>query len=387
MGAGVVISRYFGSGQYDKVSKAIHTNVALGIVSGIILTILGVVFTPTILVWMGTDKEVLPQSIIYLRYYFSGALTIVMYNILKGIMNAVGDSKRPLYYLIFSSLLNVVLELLFVGVLGMGVGSSAVATVISQAVSVLLCFKHLLKKGTIYQISFKKLRFHGEMVKEIIKYGVPTGVQNSVIGFANVLVQSNINSFGADAMAACGSYSKIEGFAFVPITCFSMALTTFIGQNLGAGQYERAKEGARFGIACSLIMAEAIGVIVFLGAPYFIAMFNNDPKVVAIGVTQSRTVGLFYFLLSFSHCIAGICRGAGKAVVPMVIMLSIWCVLRIIYITIAMHYSHEIVLLFWAYPITWTISSIIYLIYYLKSDWIHGFDKKIKRGHLCQDAV
>ena len=215
-----------------------------------------------------------------------------------------------------------------------------------------------------------------DMLGEILKYGLPTGAQNSVIGFANVLVQSNINSFGADAMAACGTYSKIEGFAFLPITSFSMALTTYIGQNLGAGEHKRAKQGARFGILTSVTLAELIGVCIFLLAPYLIGFFEDDPEVVRIGVKQCHIEALFYMLLSFSHCIAGICRGAGKAVVPMVIMLSVWCVLRIIYITLAMALCHDIRLLFWAYPITWFISSVIYLIYYLKSDWIHGFDPK-----------
>ncbi|BBF42494.1 multi antimicrobial extrusion protein (Na(+)/drug antiporter), MATE family of MDR efflux pumps [Lachnospiraceae bacterium KM106-2] len=374
MGAGVIISRYFGAGDHEKMSRVIHTNVALGLVSGIFLSIFGVLATPTILRWMGVAPEVLPESISYFRNYFMGVLSVVMYNICTGIMNAVGDSRRPLYYLIFSSLLNVVLDLLFVGVLGFGVGSAAIATIISQSASVVLCLIHLLKKGTVYQIQIKKIRFHADMVKEIIKFGLPTGVQNSVIALANVLVQTNVNSFGGDAMAGCGSYSKVEGFAFLPITCFAMALTTFIGQNLGARKYDRAKQGAKFGILSSIILAEVIGVLIYVSAPFLIAMFNDNANVVAIGVRQARVEALFYCLLAFSHCIAGVCRGAGKAIIPMMIMLSIWCVLRIIYITVAMHFNHNIEFLFWAYPLTWTISSIIYLIYYKKSDWIHGFD-------------
>lgn len=177
-------------------------------------------------------------------------------------------------------------------------------------------------------------------------------------------------------MAGYGSYVKLEGFAFLPITCFSMAMTTFIGQNLGAGQHERAKEGARFGIAMSLILAETIGVIMFLIVPQLIKMFNSDPEVVRLGTKQGRTEALFYFLLAFSHIIAGICRGAGKAIVPMVIMLSVWCVFRIAYITVMMHFVHDIGLIYWAYPLTWGISSVIYLLYYLKSDWVHGYGAK-----------
>ena len=374
-GAGVVISRYFGAREYDKVSKAIHTDVLLGIIAGVILTVFGVIATPTLLRWMGTDKEVLPESIIYFRFYFLGALGTVMYNVLTGIMNAVGDSKWPLFYLIFSSVLNVILDLIFIAGCGLGVGSAAVATTIAQTASMILCIVHLMKKGTVYQLIPKKIRIHNDMFRETIKYGLPTGVQNSVIGFANVMVQTNINSFGADAMAAYGSYIKIEGFAFLPITCFAMAMATFVGQNLGAGKHERAKAGARFGIPTSVIMAELIGVIVFVAAPFLIQMFNRDAGVVAFGVRQARTEALFFFLLAFSHLIAGICRGAGKATVPMVIILSVWCVLRITYITVTMRINHDIGLIYWAYPLTWGISSVIFLIYYLKSDWIYGFGR------------
>ncbi|MCH3972124.1 MAG: MATE family efflux transporter [Oscillospiraceae bacterium] len=374
MGAGVAISKYFGAGDYEQMSKAIHTNIAFGLVSGILLTIFGVWATPTILRWMGTDPQVLPQSVTYFRYYFCGALAIVMYNICTSIMNAVGDSKRPLYYLIFSSVLNITLDLLFIAGFHLGVGSAAVATTISQAASALLCLFHLTRKGTIYQVSLKRVKFHKDMLGEVIRYGLPTGVQNSVIGLANVIVQTNINSFGADAMAGYGSYAKIEGFAFLPITCFAMALATFVSQNLGAGKHDRAKSGAKFGILTSIVLAEIIGVIIFTLAPHLIGLFNQDPSVVAYGTAQARTEALFFFLLAFSHCIAGICRGAGKAVVPMLIMLGIWCVFRILYISIAMRISHQITLIFWAYPITWSISSVIYFIYYKKSDWVHGLD-------------
>ncbi len=374
-GAGVVISRYFGAKDEERVGRAVHTNVAFGLVAGLVVTVIGVAFTPAILKIMKTDPSVLPDSIAYFRYYFLGVLANVMYNIFTSIMNAVGDSRRPMVYLIFSSVLNILLDLLFIGVFHLGVAWAAIATTISQLVSALLCLKRLLKKGTVYQVSFGKVRFHRDMLQEILKYGLPTGVQNSVIGLANVILQSNINSFGEDAMAGYGSYVKLEGFAFLPITCFSMAMTTFIGQNLGAGQYDRAKEGARFGIVMSLLLAETIGLIMFLFVPSLIKMFNADPEVVRLGTRQGRTEALFYFLLAFSHIIAGICRGAGKGIVPMIIMLSVWCVFRILYITVMMHFVHGIGLIYWAYPLTWGISSVIYLFYYLCCDWVHGFDK------------
>ena len=374
MGAGVVISRYFGAGDGDKVSRSIHTVLAFGLVSGIAMTVVGVLLTPTFLKWMQTDPEVMDEAVEYFRWYFMGSLALVLYNICRSIMNALGDSRRPLYYLIFSSVLNVLLDLLFIAVMGWGVWSAAVATVISQAASVVLCMAHLLRKGELFTVDMKKIRFHKDMLIEIIRYGLPSGVQNSVIAFANVIAQSQINSFGKLAMAGYGTHAKIEGFAFLPITSFSMACTTFISQNLGAKQYDRAKKGARFSIFAAMLSAELIGVLHFIFAPQLVGLFDSTEGVLQFGVQQARTVTLFYCLLAFSHIVAAICRGAGKAFVPMFVMLSIWCVVRIIYIAIVTSLTGDIGYIYWAYPITWTISSIIYLIYYLCSDWVHGFD-------------
>jgi len=374
IGAGVVISRYFGAREREKVLLAIHTNVAFGLCAGLFLTVFGVVMTPAILRWMGTAPDVIDGSVRYFRVYFFGAIPLVMYNTLTGIMRALGDSRRPLYYLIFSSLLNVALDLLFVAKLHLGVGSAAAATAIAQGASMVLCFAALSSKKAELRLDWRRIGFDRAMLREIVRNGIPAGVQNSVISLANVLVQSYINSFGSDAMAACGSYSKLEGFCFLPVISFSAALTTVISQNLGARRYDRAKQAARFGIAFCLILAEMIGLTIVYFAPSLIGIFNNDPAVVAIGAQQCRTELPFFFALSFSHCIAGICRGAGKAQSSMFIMLSTWCVCRILYLTITMRIIHEIRFLFFAYPITWSLSSILFLIYYLKSDWLHGFD-------------
>lgn len=376
VGAGIIISRYFGAKDEKNVSRAIHTNIAFGLVSGVLLTVLGVTLTPIFLRWMNTDEMLLPKAVEYLRYYFMGNIAMIMYNICRSIMNAIGDSKRPLFYLIFSSLINIGLDLLFIGVFRFGVWSAAVATVISQTMSVILCFAYLLKKGKIFSVNIRKIRFHKDMLIEIIRFGLPTGIQNSVIGFANVIVQSQINVFNGFATTAYGINGKIEGFGFLPITSFSMALTTFVGQNLGAKQYERVKKGARFGILGGIIAAELIGVIVFFSAPYLVRIFDDNPSVSEFAVKHMHITSLFYFLLSFSHCVAAICRGAGKSFVPMIVMLCVWCVLRVIYIAVVTALHADIAFIYMAYPITWTISSLIYLIYYLKSDWIHGFDKK-----------
>ena len=302
----------------------------------------GILAAPQILILMGTPAEVLPNSVTYFRIYFAGSLAFVMYNFLVGILQSVGDSRHPLIYLMISSVINIVLDLILVAGFHFGVGAAALATVISQVISALLCLRQLLKSPADY----------------------------------HVVVQSNINKFGAMAVAGCGSYSKIEGFGFLPITCFALALTTFIGQNLGAKEYDRAKKGAVFGVVCSLSIAELVGIGIYLLSPYLIAGFNDTPQVISYGTAQAHTVTLFYFLLAFSHCMAGILRGAGKSAVPMFVMLICWCIIRVSYITIAVNFIHDIRVIFWAYPITWTLSSITFLIYFLKSDWLHAFEKR-----------
>ncbi len=375
MGAGVIIARYYGARDREAMEKAIHTDIAFGLCTGVLLTILGVVFTPTILQWMGTPEDVLPSSISYFRLYFCGAIFTVMYNISVGILHAMGDSRNPLIYLIISSIVNVILDLLFVAVFHMGVGAAALATTISQGLSALLCCIRLMRLDGPGKLVLRKIRFDLPSLKSIIYFGLPSGVQNSVIGLANVVVQSNINAFGTAAMAGCGAYAKLEGFAFLPITCFAQALATFVGQNLGAHKYDRVKKGGRFAIACSVSMAELIGVMFYLFAPNMIALFNGSDEVIRYGVLHSRTISLFFGLLAFSHCVAGIMRGAGKATVPMFTMLLCWCALRVTYITIAVRYYPQLQTVSWAYPLTWACSSIIFLVYMLKADWIHNFDR------------
>ena len=374
VGAGVVISRYFGARDYENLRKAVHTDVAFGLVAGAILTVLGMVLAPQILVLMGTPESVMPNSISYFRTYFAGSLAFVMYNIVMGILQAVGDSRHPLYYLIFSSVINVVLDLLFVGKFGWGVGSAAAATAISQAASALLCLIRLIKSEDVYQVRLREIRFHGTQLRQIIQIGLPSGLQNSIISIANIVVQSNINKFGVMAVAGCGVYSKIEGFAFLPITCFAMSLTTFIGQNLGARQIDRAKRGAVFGILCSVSLAELVGLFVYFLMPYLAATFDSSPQVVEIATRQAHVEALFYCLLAFSHCIAGILRGAGRSAVPMLVMLVSWCLIRITYITVTVHFIPKLEVIFWAYPITWSISSVIFFLYFVRGKWLYGFE-------------
>lgn len=376
MGAGVVIARYFGAKDDETVHKAVHTTVAFGLAAGAALTVIGLILAPQMLKWMGTPQDVMVNSVIYFRVYFCGSLAFVLYNAFVGIMQSVGDSRHPLYYLIVSSGINIILDLVFVGIFHKGVGYAALATIISQFTSAILCFRRLCRINESYKLSVKKIRFDFPLLKQIVSNGLPSGIQNSIIAFANVVVQSNINSFGKMAVAGCGAYAKIEGFGFLPVTCFALSMTTFISQNLGAREYERAKKGAKFGIICSMTIAELIGICVYFGAPYLVAAFNNVPEVIAYGTTQAHTIALFYCLLAFSHCVAGIMRGAGRATVPMFVMMCCWCIIRVIYITVTVHFIPKIQVVFWAYPLTWTLSSIVFVIFLIKSDWVHAYDRR-----------
>ena len=374
IGAGVVISKYFGARDQERMQKAIHTDLAFGLVAGLFLTVFGVLMTPYILAWMRTPQDIIEGSITYFRIYSFGILFCVMYNITMGIMNATGDSTHPLIYLLISSVTNIILDLFFIKVLHWGVGGAAAATTIGQALSFILCMIRLVRTDEVYKVYIRNIRFDIPLLKEIIRYGLPSGIQNSVIAIANVFVQSNYNTFSSVAVAGCGSYAKIEGFAFIPINAFVAALTTCISQNLGAGNHDRARRGARFGILVCMALAETIGLLEFIFAKHLIALFNGDPEVIAFGVRQIHVESLFYFLLALSHSIAGVMRGAGKAKVPMFVMLGVWCIFRVLYITVAMSISHTIELVFAAYPITWSISSVIFLIYLLRSNWVHGLE-------------
>ena len=377
VGAGVLISKNYGEKNKDAVDRSIHTSLAAAVVAGIILTVFGILLTPTLLRWINTDAQVIPAATSYFRLYFAGAMGLVMYNICRGIMMALGDSRRPLYYLIFSSVLNIALDYFFVGVCRFDVWSAGFATSVAQIVSAVLCLVQLSRKSNEYRVDVRKIRIHTKEMGQIFRYGVPSGVQNSVIGLANIIVLSQINTFGMIATATFGSCAKIEGFVFLPITSCSMAITTFVSQNLGARKYDRAKKGAAFGVSAAVFFAVVIAIFYVIFRVQIVSLFSKDPDVLALSKIQVGTMAPFYAFLALAHSIAAVCRGAGKASVPMYIMLGIWCVFRIAYILSVMHIFGEIRYIYWAYPITWILSDILFVYYYFKSDWVHGFEKNV----------
>ncbi|MEG0360735.1 MAG: MATE family efflux transporter [Longicatena sp.] len=370
VGAGVIISRYFGARQKENLQDAIHTSIALTFVAGIIMTFVGVLLSPLVLEWVGVPSNVMDNSVLYLRIYFLGVLSVMIYNMGSGILRAVGDSKNPLYFLIISSLTNVALDLLFVIVFKMGIAGVGWATLISQTISAVLIIILLVRTKEDYKLTLKLIKFHPIMLREIVRIGLPSGIQNAIVSFSNVIVQSNINAFGSLAMAGCGSYTKIDGFAILPVMSFSMALTTFTGQNMGARKFDRVKKGAKTGILMSIITIVCISILLLVLGPQILSIFSSDQRVIDYGLYMMRVLAPFYIFLAISHAFNGIIRGAGITTVPMIVMVTCWCGLRMAWILTTVPIFHDIGVVFMGWPITWIASSIWLFIYYRKGTWL-----------------
>lgn len=367
-GAGVIIARYIGARDEENTSRAVHTTVMLGILLSIIMTILGITLSPWILKLMSTPDDVFEMSKIYLQIYFAGFSALIMYNIFTGILQANGDSQHPLYYLICSSLINVVGDIFLIAKCGMGVEGAAIATIFSEFLTAILAGYRLIRIPSLTQIHFSKLKIDKQCLLQILRYGFPTALQGSVIDISNILIQSYINSFGSLAMAGIGAATKTEGFIFLPVTTFSLAMTTYISQNIGAKEYDRVKKGIHFGYLVSLTLIESLGVLLFIFAPYIIALFTSDSEAIVYGVGRARICGLFFMFVGYSHISSAVCRGLGKPAVPMIIMFVCWCAVRVgVLFTIGQIY-HNILLAYCIYPVTWMLSSIVFFLYIRKTE-------------------
>ena len=370
VGAGVIISRYFGARNMESLQDSIHTSLALTMTAGIFMTLFGIIFSPTILRWIGTPSDVMSSSVLYLRIYFCGILSVMLYNMGSGILRAVGDSKNPLYFLIVSSITNILLDLLFVIVFDMGIAGVGWATLIAQTISAVLTLLLLIKTKQEYKVTLKKIRFHKDKLIEIIRLGLPRGIQNGVVSFSNVIVQSNINAFGSLAMAGCGAYTKIDGFAILPVMSYSMALTTFTGQNMGAKKYDRVKQGARSGIIMSLLTTIAISALLLIFGEQVLSIFSDNPKVISYGLYMMHVLAPFYIFLAISHAFNGIIRGAGITTIPMIVMITCWCGMRMTWILASVPIFHDIGVVFMGWPLTWAASALWLFLYYKKGNWM-----------------
>lgn len=370
VGAGVIVSQNLGARDKQKTKLAVHTAMCIAIILGVILSAIGVIFSRDLLVWMKTPKSVLKDSVLYLQIYCGGLIFNVIYNMATGILNAAGNSKRPLIYLAIASVTNIILDLVFIKALKWGVKGAAIATDISQALSCVLAVGYLLRVNSDYKLIVKELKIHGNTAKQIIRVGLPTAIQNMVISFSNVLVQSSVNSYGATAMAGYAAYLKIDGFNILPVLSISMAVTTFTGQNVGAKKPDRIKKGMWNALKMGVVYTVIIGVVILLTSHTVLGLFTKDNEVITYGQLAMKYFCPFYFLLGILNILAGTVRGAGKGVPPMLILLFSMCIFRILWIKIALPFYSTIDGVFILYPISWFVGMVLMIIYTKFGKWL-----------------
>ena len=369
VGAGVIISQRFGAKDPEGVHKAVHTTISLTLIIGLIGTVVGIVLAPIMLTLMKTPQDVFVEAKAYLQIYFGGISGLMLYNMGSGILRAVGDSRRPLYFLVFSSCVNIVLDLLFVLGFHMGVEGVAYATIIAQFSSAALIYFTLYRTHDVHRFQPKKLRIYPEMVRSIIRVGLPAGLQQALTSFSNVFVQGYINSFGTNCVAGWSCYHRIDQFILLPMQSISMASTTFVGQNIGHRDLERTEKGIRTAVMLSIVVTGIlIGLVVIFCAP-LIKIFNDDPGVVEYGVMFLRLISPFYLIISFNQIYAGALRGAGDAKAPMFIMLFSFVLFRQLYLAIGTQFINTEWFVGLGYPAGWAMCSTLQLLYYYKSKW------------------
>lgn len=369
-GAGVVIAQFFGAGDLSKMKKAIHNSIALTLVIGVVLTVVGLVFNDPILKAIGVPSDVFSEASTYLSIYFWSLIFVMIYNMGSGILRSVGDSKRPLYFLIFSSVINIVLDFLFVKNFGFGVAGAGYATLIAQAISAIMVMYVLMKTEDSYKVVLKDIKFDKEILLKIIKIGLPTGFQQSIVSLSNVIVQSYINVYGASVIAGYSVTIKIDGFVNLPLQAFNMAITTFVGQNIGAKQYNRVKKGAYITTFLAMVTIGFFVVIMYFFGCDFIALFNQEKDVIDAGRLMQLTFLPFYIFLPINQVINGVLRGAGRSAVPMYVMIFSFVFLRQIYLFLVTKVTSDVVYVFLGWPTTWVVCSLIFIVYFFKVQWL-----------------
>ena len=372
-GAGVVISQYYGAKDREKLHSAVQTTVALTLIMCAVLTALGVLFTPYMLLLMDTPADVLPAAVEYLRIYFWGVSGLLLYNIGSGILRAVGDSTHPLYFLIFSALTNTVLDVLFVKFFRMGIAGAAVATIVAQGLSAVLVIGMLIRSNADYRIDPRYPQLKGSLLRKICAIGIPTAIQMGITAFSNIFVQSYINHFESSCMAGWAAYNKIDAFALLPLTSLSMSITTFMGQNLGAGKLDRAKKGPLICLGISFGIVALILIPLMIFAPQLVSLFNREEEVLRFGTLFIRMISPFYLLCTINQVLAGALRGAGDTKSSMFIMLGSFVVFRQIYLFIVYRLGGGIIPIALGYPAGWIMCSTILLLYYRSGAWMRKY--------------
>ncbi len=367
VGANVLVSHYYGAKQKQDLYTAIHTVVTVSIASGLIMSVIGMVCTKQILIWMKTPEEVLDLAVIYLRIYFAGMLANMVYNFGAAILRAVGDTKRPLYYLFFAGIVNVILNLLFVIKLDMDVAGVAVATVISQCISAVLVLRCLIKdKGDIH-LDLRKLKIHKETFFKILQVGLPAGFQGMLFSLANVVIQSSVNTFGDIVVAGSAAASNIEGFVYMAMNAFHQAAISFTSQNLGAGKHERINKilfAAQFYV---IVVGLVMGLTVVAFGEPLLGLYNDNPEVIAAGMIRLKYIVSLYFLCGMMDVMVGSLRGLGYAIMPMIVSLIGACLLRIVWLSTFFHMEqfHTIEMIYITYPVSWIITFLAHVVCFI----------------------
>lgn len=368
-GASVVIARLFGARDDAGVSKAVHTTIVMTFLLAILFTVLGVTMVPYMLRIMKTPADVYAEAKTYLTIYFSGVAGLMLYNAGAGILRAVGDSRRPLYFLVFSAVVNTALDLVFVLVWNLGIAGVAYATVLSQLLSAALVILTLMRSEGAHRLNRHALRISPPMLKAIIKIGLPAAIQSALTAFSNVFVQSYINSFGSACMAGWSAYGKLDQLALLPMQSVSMASTTFVGQNLGALDMPRAKRGILTAALMSTISTAVLMLPLMLFARPLLSFFNRDPEVLAFGRLFVVWMSPFYVFACVNDILAGALRGAGESKAPMFIMLTCFVLIRQIYLYFISRVATSVLPIALGYPLGWILCAIFQYAYYKRSGW------------------
>ena len=357
MGSGVVISRAFGARDRQTIQNTVHSSILLAIVGGIILSILGLFLTRPLLVLVGTPADVIDGATLYMQIFFIGTPFNLVYNFGASMLRAVGDTKRPLRILIVAGIVNLVLNLIFVIYYNMSVAGVAIATIISQAISALLVMRCLMTASNDLHLDLKKLKMHKAEMKDIVKIGLPAGIQSSLFTISNVTVQSAVNSFGSIVIAGNAAGSNLEGFIFSSMSCVTQAIITSTGQNIGAQQYKRVRKGLYHGIGLTLFLAAFWATLLYTLAPILVALYNNDPEVIKIGVIRLQFMCIPYTLSGIMDNLTGYLRGRGYSFSPAVITLVFACLLRVVWIAAVFPFHRTIMTIYWIYPISWVLTA------------------------------
>lgn len=364
VGGGVVISQFYGARDHERLHRAVETTMAVTFVIGVLFTIIGILTVPYMLRFMSTPEDVMGEAGIYLRIYFAGISGLLVYNMASGILRAVGDTTKPLLFLILSSVLNILLDLLFVVVFRAGIEGVALATIISQFISAAAVLLLLSRSNDIYRFSWKDLSIDRSILSKILSVGLPSGVQAMITAFSNVFVQSYINSFGSDCMAGWSCYNKLDQFVFLPVTSMSQSATTFVSQNIGAGLETRANQGTKTSLLLSVAITTGIATVLFIVARPAVAMFNRDPDVVQSGIQFLRLNVFFLIANTVNHVLAGSLRGRGDGKGPMFIMIFSFVAIRQTYLFVITRLVQSEAAVGFGYPVGWMSCCVIELIYY-----------------------